>query len=109
MVFYFYPRGYIDEKPEGYLIYMGKDKYENEDLIKYGLPTDLWFHVNDMSSAHVYLRLPDGKTAVSTRIKQFVARGVYVEQMVLHANANASVRPCQISLRGGCTAKSRWH
>lgn len=38
---------------------MGKDKYENEDLIKYGLPTDLWFHVDGLSSAHVYLRLPN--------------------------------------------------
>eukprot|EP00596_Hydrurales_sp_CCMP1899_P007645 CAMPEP_0119040740 /NCGR_PEP_ID=MMETSP1177-20130426/10739_1 /TAXON_ID=2985 /ORGANISM="Ochromonas sp, Strain CCMP1899" /LENGTH=199 /DNA_ID=CAMNT_0007006057 /DNA_START=132 /DNA_END=731 /DNA_ORIENTATION=- len=36
---------------------MGKDKYENEDLIKYGIPEDLWFHVDDLSSAHVYLRL----------------------------------------------------
>eukprot|EP00201_Polytomella_parva_P020971 CAMPEP_0175045988 /NCGR_PEP_ID=MMETSP0052_2-20121109/4770_1 /TAXON_ID=51329 ORGANISM="Polytomella parva, Strain SAG 63-3" /NCGR_SAMPLE_ID=MMETSP0052_2 /ASSEMBLY_ACC=CAM_ASM_000194 /LENGTH=198 /DNA_ID=CAMNT_0016309663 /DNA_START=1 /DNA_END=597 /DNA_ORIENTATION=- len=39
---------------------MGKDKYENEGLIKYGLPSDVWFHVDNMSSAHVYLRLPDG-------------------------------------------------
>eukprot|EP01038_Epipyxis_sp_PR26KG_P010460 gene10460-14051_t len=42
---------------EGYIIYMGADKYENEDLIRYGIPEDLWFHVDDMSSAHVYLRL----------------------------------------------------
>jgi len=39
---------------------MGKDKYENEDLIKWGLPIDLWFHVDGLSSAHVYLRLPEG-------------------------------------------------
>jgi predicted ribosome quality control (RQC) complex YloA/Tae2 family protein len=45
-----------------YTIYMGKDKFENEELIKYGLPIDIWFHVEDMSSAHVYLRLPDGIT-----------------------------------------------
>jgi hypothetical protein len=25
-----------------YLIYMGKDKYENEELIRYGLPEDIW-------------------------------------------------------------------
>lgn len=37
---------------------MGKDKFENEDLIRWGLPTDLWFHVDGLSSAHVYLRLP---------------------------------------------------
>ncbi len=41
---------------------MGKDKYENEDLIKYSLPLDIWFHVDSLSSAHVYLRLPDGAT-----------------------------------------------
>jgi hypothetical protein len=36
MVFYF-------STSEGYMIYMGKDKYENEDLIKYGIPEDLWY------------------------------------------------------------------
>ncbi|KAJ7051767.1 cytoplasmic protein [Mycena amicta] len=40
-------------------IYMGKDKVENEDLIKYALPSDIWFHVDKLSSAHVYLRLPE--------------------------------------------------
>jgi hypothetical protein len=30
MVFFF-------ESSEGYVMYMGADKYENEDLIKYGL------------------------------------------------------------------------
>ncbi|KAG2501959.1 hypothetical protein HYH03_000457 [Edaphochlamys debaryana] len=59
MVFYFYPRGHVPNT-EDYIIYMGKDKYENEDLIAHMLPCDLWFHVDDMSSAHVYLRLPDG-------------------------------------------------
>ena len=24
------------------MIYMGADKYENEDLIRYGIPEDLW-------------------------------------------------------------------
>lgn len=41
-----------------YTIYMGRDKYENESLIAYGWPEDLWFHVDGHSSAHVYLRLP---------------------------------------------------
>ena len=42
--------------------YMGRDKHENESLIAYGWPEDLWFHVDKMSSAHVYLRLPEGDT-----------------------------------------------
>ena len=45
----------------GHVLYMGKDKYENEELIKYGLPEDIWFHVEDLSSAHVYLRLGKGE------------------------------------------------
>eukprot|EP00238_Polyblepharides_amylifera_P010007 CAMPEP_0196589676 /NCGR_PEP_ID=MMETSP1081-20130531/64286_1 /TAXON_ID=36882 /ORGANISM="Pyramimonas amylifera, Strain CCMP720" /LENGTH=198 /DNA_ID=CAMNT_0041912541 /DNA_START=226 /DNA_END=822 /DNA_ORIENTATION=+ len=41
---------------------MGRDKFENEDLIKYGLPEDVWFHVDKLSSAHVYVRLNKGET-----------------------------------------------
>mmetsp|Transcript_4349 Transcript_4349/g.10855 ORF Transcript_4349/g.10855 Transcript_4349/m.10855 type:complete len:214 (+) Transcript_4349:186-827(+) len=54
MVLYFQPTR------KELLIYMGRDKVENEDLIAYGLPHDIWFHVDDLSSAHVYLRLPKG-------------------------------------------------
>jgi len=43
-----------------YVVYMGKDKFENESLIQYGHPEDVWFHVDKHSSAHVYLRLPPG-------------------------------------------------
>ncbi|OUZ99969.1 protein of unknown function DUF814 [Macleaya cordata] len=58
MVFYFKAR------PEAgdFTIFMGLDKHENEDLIKYGFPEDIWFHVDKMSSAHVYLRLNKGQT-----------------------------------------------
>ena len=47
---------------KGYMIYMGRDKYENEELLKYGWPEDIWFHVDDVSSAHVYVRLNKGET-----------------------------------------------
>jgi predicted ribosome quality control (RQC) complex YloA/Tae2 family protein len=30
----------------------------DEDLIKYAWPQDVWFHVDKLSSAHVYLRMP---------------------------------------------------
>ncbi|KNA21759.1 hypothetical protein SOVF_040550 [Spinacia oleracea] len=58
MVFYFKAR------PEAgdYTIFMGLDKFENEELIKYGFPEDIWFHVDKMSSAHVYVRLHRGQT-----------------------------------------------
>lgn len=43
------------------MIYMGNDKNENEELIKWGFPEDVWFHVDKLSSAHVYLRLESGQ------------------------------------------------
>ncbi|KAA8494588.1 Coiled-coil domain-containing protein 25-like [Porphyridium purpureum] len=49
-----------------YVVYMGKDKYENEELIKHAWPEDVWFHVDKFSSAHVYLRLRDGDFDINT-------------------------------------------
>ncbi|MCJ1308335.1 hypothetical protein MMC25_001988 [Agyrium rufum] len=40
-------------------IYIGKDKFENEELIKFGWEED--FHADNLSSAHVYLRLEEGQ------------------------------------------------
>lgn len=34
----------------------------DEDLIKYAWPQDVWFHVDKLSSAHVYLRMSEGMT-----------------------------------------------
>ncbi|KAF4580806.1 Coiled-coil domain-containing protein 25 [Ophiocordyceps camponoti-floridani] len=84
MVYYFTSN--VVEPPA--TIYVGKDKFENEDLIKFGWEQDVWcvpgslslasyhghdadhetvsallrFHVDKLSSAHVYLRLRDGQT-----------------------------------------------
>ncbi|XP_076033008.1 coiled-coil domain-containing protein 25 isoform X2 [Oratosquilla oratoria] len=43
-------------------LFMGEDKHENEELIKWGWPEDVWFHVDKVSSAHVYIRLSLGQT-----------------------------------------------
>ncbi|MES1914482.1 MAG: hypothetical protein MHM6MM_006546 [Cercozoa sp. M6MM] len=58
MVFYF--RLSDDEIADDFRVYMGDDKHENEKLIRWGFPEDVWFHVDDLSSAHVYLRMPRG-------------------------------------------------
>ncbi|KAH8123335.1 hypothetical protein LI328DRAFT_148038 [Trichoderma asperelloides] len=55
-------------EPAGF-IYVGKDKFENEDLIKYGWEEDgmrrrlqASFHVDKLSSAHIYLRMQPGQS-----------------------------------------------
>ncbi|OIW14596.1 hypothetical protein TanjilG_32938 [Lupinus angustifolius] len=58
MVFYFKARSEAGD----YTIFMGLDKHENEELIRYAFPEDIWFHVDKMSSAHVYVRLHKGQT-----------------------------------------------
>ncbi|GMS81243.1 hypothetical protein PENTCL1PPCAC_3418 [Pristionchus entomophagus] len=42
------------------LIYMGENENENDTLIEIGRHGDVWFHISKISSAHVYLRLPEG-------------------------------------------------
>ncbi|KAH6898220.1 hypothetical protein B0T10DRAFT_472030 [Thelonectria olida] len=57
MVYYF--KSNVVE-PSGF-VYVGKDKFENEDLIKFGWEEDVWFHVDKLSSAHIYLRMSAGQ------------------------------------------------
>jgi len=88
MVFYFTCQSRPD-LAEKYIIYMGRDKHENEALIKYGWPEDLWFHVDDLSSAHVYLRLPRGETFDSVPEE-------VVEECASLVKAN-SIKGCKLS------------
>lgn len=83
MVYYF-TSNVVD--PQAF-IYVGKDKEESrtflfhqyglpadlsrdEDLIAHGWPEDVWFHADNLSSAHIYLRLPNPETEPWTAISQ---------------------------------------
>lgn len=54
-------RAFARSVSDGSLLYVGKDKFENEELIAHGWPEDIWFHVDNLSSPHVYVRMPPGK------------------------------------------------
>ncbi|TNY17051.1 hypothetical protein DMC30DRAFT_450081 [Rhodotorula diobovata] len=59
MVLFFSSTALGDDKPV--VIYAGKDKFENEELLKYFIPEqDIWVHVDKLSSPHIYLRMPEG-------------------------------------------------
>jgi len=76
MVFYYSIRGgtclnnhsHINLTSQDIVCYVGRDKHENEYLIKYGWPGDIWFHVDGLSSAHVYFRLKNIGTVSSIPI-----------------------------------------
>lgn len=66
MVFYFkatvstqseYDDFGLDSSSTEHIIYMGRDKIENDPLIHKSHPKNLWFHVDKHSSAHLYLQL----------------------------------------------------
>lgn len=71
-----------------------KDKYENEDLIRYGLPEDVWWHVDNLSSAHVYLRQKPGEKLDDIS-----------PQLLLECAALVKVR-CKASKQAGCIGLS---
>eukprot|EP00088_Acartia_fossae_P014550 TRINITY_DN17802_c0_g1_i2.p1 TRINITY_DN17802_c0_g1~~TRINITY_DN17802_c0_g1_i2.p1 ORF type:complete len:177 (-),score=13.57 TRINITY_DN17802_c0_g1_i2:47-577(-) len=85
MVFYFTSN--VVDPPV--TLFMGRDKYENEDLIKWGWPEDVWFHVDKLSSAHVYLRLAEGQT-IDTVPK------VVIEEAAQLVKAN-SIEGCKLN------------
>lgn len=66
MVYYFKAKVSDEYEDKVYDIYMGKDKIENDPLIKHSNPRNLWFHVDKHSSAHLYLDLKDEE-----RMKKF--------------------------------------
>eukprot|EP00520_Triparma_pacifica_P012168 CAMPEP_0118651016 /NCGR_PEP_ID=MMETSP0785-20121206/10558_1 /TAXON_ID=91992 /ORGANISM="Bolidomonas pacifica, Strain CCMP 1866" /LENGTH=191 /DNA_ID=CAMNT_0006543435 /DNA_START=170 /DNA_END=742 /DNA_ORIENTATION=+ len=47
---------FTGQSSTGRTLIMGENQRENELLIRNSLPTDVWFHVSNLSSAHVYVR-----------------------------------------------------
>eukprot|EP00834_Sanchytrium_tribonematis_P001256 NODE_29_length_37665_cov_1.081563.p17 type:complete len:231 gc:universal NODE_29_length_37665_cov_1.081563:35130-34438(-) len=66
MVFYF--------QLEKDMVYMGRDKFENEILIQHCCEYDIWFHVDHLSSAHVYLRSEEFKLKITEILQNHFAQ-----------------------------------
>jgi predicted ribosome quality control (RQC) complex YloA/Tae2 family protein len=50
---------FITENGKEYQILIGRNKYENEQIIKSSYSNDIWFHLNDYSSCHIILQSGD--------------------------------------------------
>ena len=54
----------------GYTILIGKNKYENADLLNQSFPEDYWIHVKDLPSGHVIIKNPTGDRIPNKIIKR---------------------------------------
>ena len=73
-----------------YTIYIGQNKFENFDLIDETMPTDIWFHVEDMPSCHIILKT---ETALKIVPRQVIKRCAYLCKI----NSNAkTLKKCNI-------------
>ncbi len=77
-------------------VYMGKDKYENEILIDHCCEYDIWFHVDHLSSAHVYLRDNDYKAAITEILKNHYAQYNSLNKLPFKAMEQA-FKECSLS------------
>jgi predicted ribosome quality control (RQC) complex YloA/Tae2 family protein len=50
---------FITENDKEYQILIGRNKIENEQIIKSSYSNDIWFHLNDFSSCHIVLKSGD--------------------------------------------------
>ena len=78
---------------DGTVIYMGRDKFENEHLIEHGWNEDVWFHVDKLSSAHVYLRCPEGMT-VETMPEALIEECAQLVKVRAHGDVHSRMRAC---------------
>lgn len=46
----------IDVDGNDYTLLIGKNKFENEEMIKTSSPNDLWFHLDNLSSPFIILQ-----------------------------------------------------
>lgn len=72
-------------------IYMGKDKLENEKLIAEAFDSDVWFHVSNLSSAHVYLRLGPGQDWEKIDSELLAQVGQLTKANSIQGNKNSNV------------------
>lgn len=47
---------FVSETDKEYRVVVGKDRYENSEMIKNSYPEDLWFHLENISGPHIILQ-----------------------------------------------------
>ena len=58
-----------------YLFYVGRDRYDNWDLIDNSRPWDIWFHLENEPSSHVILETDLDKGGIKNIPRAVIKRG----------------------------------
>lgn len=93
---------------DNHLLFVGDDKFENDGLIKYSqrymreLQTQVyWFHVDDLSSPHAYVRLNEGETEIPPRLVQLCS------QIVKNGSIEGVKRPAVDVIYTSCSSLTK--
>ena len=93
---------------DNHLLFVGDDKFENDGLIKYSqrymreLETQVyWFHVDNLSSPHAYVRLNEGETEIPPHLVQLCA------QIVKNGSIEGVKRPAVDVIYTSCSSLTK--
>lgn len=93
---------------DDHLLFVGDDKFENDGLIKYSqrymkeLQTQVyWFHVDDLSSPHAYVRLNEGETEIPPKLIQLCS------QIVKNGSIEGVKRPAVDVIYTSCSSLTK--
>jgi predicted ribosome quality control (RQC) complex YloA/Tae2 family protein len=62
---------YVPQNNKEYDIIIGRNKYENDEIIKNSYENDIWFHLSDYSSCHIILK--SGNDKIPTKYLKKIA------------------------------------
>ena len=93
---------------DGVLLFVGVDKFENDDLIKYSQrymsetgTSVYWFHVDNFSSPHAYIRLNPGQNEIPKKYIDLCS------QIVKNGSIEGVKRPAVDVIYTECTNLSK--
>uniref|UniRef100_A0A6C0JKA8 NFACT RNA-binding domain-containing protein n=1 Tax=viral metagenome TaxID=1070528 RepID=A0A6C0JKA8_9ZZZZ len=69
---------YIDCINYDIVFKIGENSQDNFDMIDDSLPDDIWFHVNNLPSAHIIASLPLGKKLDKKQLSKIITQGAVI-------------------------------
>ena len=69
---------YIDAIKQNAEYYLGENAQDNFDIIDQSEPDDIWFHMNNISSCHVVVKLPLNNKYDKKQIHKIIVQGAEI-------------------------------